>query len=248
MASQGQQARFSVYFFGNAVQLCILRYTNLIAPHAMTSAVHVPTSHAAPNSHRCARLRNGSKARAALPLPHPLGSGALSPSPRLPTAHPPPSRAARRCRPTYAALPLTATASTWLFAGSTMYAVGLALLMVVAPGWSRTRQLLSSPACIAPLALAYGVLLAASWQPDTLSTILPGSWAEGLSGGFRPQFFPSLAGISSLFAQATTAASLWVHLLAVNLFAARSFFLDGERPLEVAYRWKPGSHYLESSL
>jgi hypothetical protein len=61
-----------------------------------------------------------------------------------------------------------------------------------------------------------------------LAIILPGSWAEGFSGGFKPQFFPELPGISALFSRAATAASLWVHLLAVNLFAARAFFLDGK--------------------
>ena len=49
------------------------------------------------------------------------------------------------------------------------------------------------------------------------------------AGGFRPQFFPSLEGIATLFSRATTAASLWVHLLAINLFAARSAYLEGEQ-------------------
>lgn len=48
------------------------------------------------------------------------------------------------------------------------------------------------------------------------------------AGGFKPQFFPSLAGISLLFSRAATGASLWVHLLAANLFAARSAYLEGE--------------------
>lgn len=47
------------------------------------------------------------------------------------------------------------------------------------------------------------------------------------AGGFKPQFFPSLAGISTLFSRAATGASLWVHLLAANLFAARSAYLEG---------------------
>jgi hypothetical protein len=83
-------------------------------------------------------------------------------------------------------------------------------------------------ASLLPLALAYGVLLSGSWQPDTLSLIMPGSLEAGLrAGGFNPQFFPQLSGIQTLFARGATAASLWVHLLAANAFAARHVYLDG---------------------
>ncbi|KAH7620991.1 putative Protein MAO HUZI 4, chloroplastic [Nannochloris sp. 'desiccata'] len=75
--------------------------------------------------------------------------------------------------------------------------------------------------------LAYGILLGWSWQPDTFSLILPGNLADGLKGGFNPQFFPSLAGIVTLFSRVATAASLWVHILAINVFAAREIYLDG---------------------
>jgi len=68
-----------------------------------------------------------------------------------------------------------------------------------------------------------------SWQPDTFSLILPGSLADGFKGGFNPQFFPKLSGIVALFSRVPTAASLWVHLLAVDLFAARAVYFDGKR-------------------
>ena len=48
------------------------------------------------------------------------------------------------------------------------------------------------------------------------------------TGGFRPQFLPSLAGISLLCSRVLPAASLWVHILAINLFAARAAYLQGE--------------------
>ena len=54
---------------------------------------------------------------------------------------------------------------------------------------------------------------------------MPGSLSAGLSGRFAPQFFPRLAGVAALFARFPTAASLWVHLLAVNVFAARGELL-----------------------
>lgn len=116
---------------------------------------------------------------------------------------------------------------TYIFAASTIYAASLALLMAALPRWQGTRRLVSNPLCIVPVALAYGMLLYWSWQPDTFSLILPGSWAEGFKGGFNPQFFPSLSGIVTLFSRVPTAASLWVHLLAVDLFAARHIYLEG---------------------
>ena len=203
--------------------------------------------------------------------------------------------------------------------------------MVLLPKWSVTRRLVRSPLVLAPLGLVYGLLLVWSWQPDSLSLILPGSLADGLTGelrrqggnglagwrgggvagqttaaarrlslpcwrremacsanaalsgathrtctalraaqcwrprrarptpaaelptlpavptppgpplsptpapaclacpagGFSPQFMPSLEGICTLFSRWLTAASLWVHLLAANLFAAREMYLEG---------------------
>jgi hypothetical protein len=56
------------------------------------------------------------------------------------------------------------------------------LQMLLLPKWQKTRQVISSAKSYVPLALAYTALLIASWQPDTLSLILPGSFSEGLSG------------------------------------------------------------------
>ncbi|EFN59898.1 hypothetical protein CHLNCDRAFT_132919 [Chlorella variabilis] len=114
-----------------------------------------------------------------------------------------------------------------LFAASTVYALAVAALMVLLPRWSVTRRLVRSPLVLLPLIAVYGLLLAWSWQPDTFSLVLPGSLAEGFKGGFNPQFMPSLAGICTLFSRWLTAASLWVHLLAVNLFAARELYMEG---------------------
>lgn len=104
--------------------------------------------------------------------------------------------------------------------------------MVFAPRWRRTRALMAREGALVPLAAAYVLLLAASWTPDTLATIMPGSLKAGLAGGFHPQFFPALAGVAALFARPATAASLWAHLLAVNLFAARLEYLTApvDRP------------------
>jgi Domain of unknown function (DUF4281) len=124
------------------------------------------------------------------------------------------------------------TATTILFTASTIFAAILGLFMIFFPSWPKTRQLLTSPWSCVPIAVVYGILLSWSWQPDTFSLILPGNLADGLKGGFNPQFFPSLAGIVTLFSRVATAASLWVHILAINVFAAREIFLDGENQLD----------------
>ena len=51
-------------------------------------------------------------------------------------------------------------------------------------------------------------------------------WALPILGG--PQFFPQLSGIMHLFQQPLTAASLVIHIIAINLFLGRTVALDGE--------------------
>ena len=88
--------------------------------------------------------------------------------------------------------------------------------------FARCARFTASPASLAPPCVAYLLLLVASWSPDTLSLMMPGSLEAGLrAGGFNPQFFPSLAGISTLLSRRGVAASAWMHLACVNLFVAR---------------------------
>ena len=54
--------------------------------------------------------------------------------------------------------------------------------LLAAPRWVATRRLMRSGAVLLPLGLAYGLLLAWSWRPDTFSILMPGSWADGLRG------------------------------------------------------------------
>jgi hypothetical protein len=110
--------------------------------------------------------------------------------------------------------------------GMAAYHILLFAGMVLAPQFTPLRRFLSNLLAFIPPALTYCLLLANSWRPDFLSTIMPGSLAEGLSGGFKPQFFPNLLGISTLFQQPQTAASWIVHALALNLFLGRLIFLD----------------------
>mmetsp|Transcript_13915 Transcript_13915/g.35069 ORF Transcript_13915/g.35069 Transcript_13915/m.35069 type:complete len:262 (+) Transcript_13915:187-972(+) len=87
-----------------------------------------------------------------------------------------------------------------------------------------------------PVALAYLALLCLSWQPDTVRILFPGSLQAGLASGFNPQFFPNLAGISHLFSRCgITAASMWIHLLAMNLFVAVQICKDGYNRNVIAF-------------
>jgi hypothetical protein len=117
--------------------------------------------------------------------------------------------------------------TTTVFAATTIYAATLTALMTLAPTWKLTQHIMrtSTLAPLVPLALAYGFLILGSWQPDTFSLILPGSLEDGFKAGFSPQFFPKLTGIMTLFSRSATAASLWVHILAVNMFVARSVYV-----------------------
>lgn len=133
-----------------------------------------------------------------------------------------------------------------LFAAATAYAVAATvwMLIVATRGFLEGRKVQQgyySEAMLAgsfpqapplgpmitPLILIYGWMLFHSYEPDMLSLILPGSLEEGFKGGFNPQFFPKVAGIATLFSRLTTAASLWVHLLCINLFAAHSILKQG---------------------
>ena len=131
-----------------------------------------------------------------------------------------------------------------LFSASTLYSLGVAVYMIYVSTreWMQQKSNLksggvapkqkarfpSSPIpLIAPLAIVYAWLLFHSYEPDMISLILPGSLADGFNGSFNPQFFPKLSGIATLFSRLTTAASLWVHVLCINIFAAHSILLKG---------------------
>ena len=50
------------------------------------------------------------------------------------------------------------------------------------------------------------------------------------AGKFNAQLFPKLEGIQLLFSKIITAATLWVHLLSINLFTARTAYLQSGCP------------------
>ncbi|GMH37518.1 hypothetical protein BSKO_05391 [Bryopsis sp. KO-2023] len=129
-----------------------------------------------------------------------------------------------------AAAPVAAAAAApgceLLIGFATAYALPFFGLMLFAPQWEKTQQLLGSMALFIPLAVVYIYLLTMSWQPDTLQLMMPGNVQEGMTG-FKPQFFPKLESISALFGRLTTAASVWIHILIINLFVARLCYFKG---------------------
>lgn len=101
------------------------------------------------------------------------------------------------------------------------------------PSWA--IRFLRSPLPLVPLCVAYLALLAASWSPDTLSLMMPGSLEEGLATG-KPQFFPQLDGIMTLLSRRTTSASAWLHIACINFFAGRHAALKAvEKAMPVAH-------------
>uniref|UniRef100_M1CI25 Neoxanthin synthase n=1 Tax=Solanum tuberosum TaxID=4113 RepID=M1CI25_SOLTU len=61
------------------------------------------------------------------------------------------------------------------------------------------------------LGLLYAYLLYLSWTPDTIGLMFASKY-----------WLPELSGIAKMFSSEMTLASAWIHLLAVDLFAARS--------------------------
>lgn len=110
--------------------------------------------------------------------------------------------------------------------GATVYSAAMYALMIFAPKSKWTNAIVKSDAAFVPLGLAYGFFLARSWEADTLSLLLPGNLADGFSGGFNPQFFPSLDGIVTVFSRSTdSVASLMLHIQAIGVVVGRYIHL-----------------------
>jgi len=123
--------------------------------------------------------------------------------------------------------------------------------------FAKCARFTRSPASLAPPCVLYLALLVASWAPDTLSLMMPGSLRAGLAdGGFNPQFFPTLDGIATLLSRRAVSASAWTHLVCVNLFVGRHAALEAARggwsvahTLALAFAFGPAgllSHFLTS--
>ncbi|XP_057967372.1 protein ABA DEFICIENT 4, chloroplastic isoform X1 [Malania oleifera] len=89
-------------------------------------------------------------------------------------------------------------------------------LMVVAPRANLTKKFTESSIPYVVLGLLYAYLLYLSWTPETIGLMFASKY-----------WLPELSGIARMFSSEMTLASAWIHLLAVDLFAARQVFHDG---------------------
>lgn len=89
-------------------------------------------------------------------------------------------------------------------------------LMVAAPKAEITRKLMESVIPYVVLGLLYAYLLYLSWTPDTIRLMFASKY-----------WLPELSGVAKMFSSEMTLASAWIHLLAVDLFAARQVYHDG---------------------
>lgn len=89
-------------------------------------------------------------------------------------------------------------------------------LMVLAPNSEWTKKSMQSNIPYVMLGLLYAYLLYLSWTPETMQLIFASKY-----------WLPELPGILKMFSSEMTLASAWIHLLVVDLFAARQVFHDG---------------------
>ncbi|KAF3670792.1 putative caffeoylshikimate esterase-like isoform X2 [Capsicum annuum] len=122
------------------------------------------------------------------------------------------------CHALLEGLPSSQVASS-VFTLGTAAVLPFYTLMVAAPKAELTRKLMESAIPYVVLGLLYAYLLYLSWTPDTIRLMFASKY-----------WLPELSGIAKMFSSEMTLASAWIHLLAVDLFAARQ-----SSPYELAF-------------
>ncbi|XP_008797811.1 protein MAO HUZI 4, chloroplastic-like [Phoenix dactylifera] len=107
---------------------------------------------------------------------------------------------------------IASSAFTW----GTVAVLPFYTLMVLAPNAKLTKRTMESSTPFVILGVLYAYLLHLSWTPDKLGSMFASKY-----------WLPELPGIAKMFTNEMTLASAWIHLLAVDLFAARQVFHDG---------------------
>ncbi|KAI3922247.1 hypothetical protein MKX01_005936, partial [Papaver californicum] len=92
-------------------------------------------------------------------------------------------------------------------------------LMVLAPKAELKKIFVESGIPYVALGLLGGYLLYLSWTPGTIRMMFASKYCL--------QIRYTLTGITKMFSSEITLASAWIHLLVVDLFAARQVFLEG---------------------
>ncbi|XP_057784210.1 protein ABA DEFICIENT 4, chloroplastic-like isoform X2 [Salvia miltiorrhiza] len=107
---------------------------------------------------------------------------------------------------------IAASAFTW----GTVAVLPCYTFMVAAPQAEFTKKIVGSSIPYIVLGMLYAYLLYLSWTPDTIRFMFASKY-----------WLPELPGIAKMFSSEMTLASAWIHLLAVDLFAARQVYFDG---------------------
>nr|CAD1838441.1 unnamed protein product [Ananas comosus var. bracteatus] len=110
----------------------------------------------------------------------------------------------------------TSQIASYAFTWGTVAVLPFYTLMVLAPNAEFTKRAMESSAPYVILGVLYAYLLYLSWTPDTLRSMFASKY-----------WLPELPSIARMFTNEMTVASAWIHLLAVDLFAARQVFHDG---------------------
>ncbi|CAA6653432.1 unnamed protein product [Spirodela intermedia] len=102
------------------------------------------------------------------------------------------------------------------FTAGTVAVLPFYALMVLAPHAKLTKRSMESGLPYVALGAAYAFLLYLSWTADTMRLMFSSKY-----------WLPELSSITRMFSNELTMASAWLHLLLVDLFAARQIFHDG---------------------
>ncbi len=108
--------------------------------------------------------------------------------------------------------------SETLFQLANLYILPFWLLMIFLPHWSWTKRIIGSIWFIAPLALAYSVLI--------IPMMLGGGDASGGGSLAADLMNPTTAGLAKLLGTQAGVAVGWIHFLAFDLFVGRWAYLD----------------------
>ncbi|GFP85314.1 hypothetical protein PHJA_000675100, partial [Phtheirospermum japonicum] len=144
-------------------------------------------------------------------LNHCIGSSYLSRTIRSPNLGRP-----RKSSAVYSSWLSSSEIASGAFTLGTAAVLPIYTLMVVAPKAEFTKKVVASSMPFVALGVLYGYLLYLSWTPDTMRLMFASKY-----------WLPELSGIGKMFSSEMTLASAWIHLLAVDLFAARQVYNDG---------------------
>ncbi|KAL5080485.1 hypothetical protein RYX36_008906 [Vicia faba] len=123
----------------------------------------------------------------------------------------------RKPSPVYASLLSGSQIASTAFTIGTTSVLPFYTLMVLAPNSDLTKKSMQSNVPYAILGILYAYLLYLSWTPETVELIFASKY-----------LLPELTSIGKMFSSEMTLASAWIHLLVIDLFAARQVFLDGQ--------------------